>query len=159
MTRLALRLVDHSPLQRWHLVLCLALLAGIIPMIIVHEASGHAELERASPPPDGLLAAPPRQIELWMTERVAGGAGSPSLRVLNETGNAVPVTNLRIDPENPRHVVADISGVSTGTYTVIWSVRSADDGHTLTGSFAFRVGTGRAPGAATVEGERPQAWA
>ncbi|GIW04902.1 MAG: hypothetical protein KatS3mg059_1522 [Thermomicrobiales bacterium] len=159
MARLVLRLVNHSLLQHWHLVRCLALLAGIIPMIIVHETSGHAELERASPPPDGLLAAPPRQIELWMTERVAAGAGSPSVRVLNETGTAVPVTNVRIDHENPRHVLADVSEVSTGTYTVIWSVRSADDGHTLTGSFAFRVGTGRAPGAATVEGERPQAWA
>ncbi len=159
LARLALRLVRHRTLQRWHAVLCIAMLASLIPLATVHEASGHAELERAAPPPDGLLAAPPRQIEVWMTERVAEGAGSPSLRVLNETGETVPVTNVRIDPENPRHVIADISGVSTGTYTVIWTVRSADDGHTLSGSFAFRVGTGRAPGAATVEGERPQAWA
>ena len=36
---------------------------------------------------------------------------------------------------------------------------SADDGHTLTGTYGFRVGSGRAPGAATVEGERPEPWA
>ncbi len=159
MILLAPRRLHGRAVWRWYVAVCFALLVNLIPIVVVHQASGHAELERASPPPDGLLAAPPRQIELWMTERIAEGGGSPALRLLDETGKAVPVSHLRIDPENPRHVIAEVSGISTGTYTVIWSMRSADDGHTLTGSFAFRVGTGRAPGAATVEGERPRVWA
>lgn len=119
----------------------------------------HAELERAEPPPDALLAAPPRELRLWMTERVAQEAGSPSIRVLDESGEPVAVTDVRVSDDNPRQIVARISGLSTGTYTVMWTVRSADDGHTLTGSYGFRIGTGRAPGAATVEGELPRGWA
>jgi copper transport protein len=125
-------------------------------------AVAHANVERSSPPQDGLLGAPPRTIELWTSERVATGAGSPAINVLNQNGSSagISVSNVRVDPNDPRHVVADVSGIGAGTFTVVWTVRSADDGHTLSGSYAFRVaGTARAPGAATVEGETPRAWA
>ena len=57
-------------------------------------------------------------------------------------------------------VLVSSSDFSIGAYTVSWSNRSLTDGHTLSGSFAFRVGgTDRAPAAATVEGQRPPAWA
>jgi copper transport protein len=117
-------------------------------------------LERASPPVDGILGAPPSRIELWLTEAAATGPDSPSLGVLDEDGSSLTVSDLRLDPADPRHLTATVSGVGFGTYTVTWSVRSEVDGHTLTGSYAFRVGgTDRAPGAATVEGETPRAWA
>ncbi|MGH2534413.1 MAG: copper resistance protein CopC [Thermomicrobiales bacterium] len=140
-------------------VLALVCLALAATLAVAHPAAAHPELVRAEPPEDGLLAAPPRAIELWLTERVDVGAGSPGLRVLEADGAELPVRNLRVDPNDPRHVVGEVDDVGAGTYTIIWAVRSADDGHTLSGSFAFRVGTGSAPGAATVEGERPQPWA
>lgn len=125
-------------------------------------AGAHANVAHSSPPENGLLGAPPRTIELWATERVATGAGSPSIAVLEQNGSAagITVSNVRVDPNDPRHVIADVSGLGSGTYTVVWTLRSADDGHTLNGSYAFRVGgTSRAPGAASVEGELPRAWA
>lgn len=145
-----------------YLAFAIIILAGTALFNPAPNVDAHANIVRESPPEDGLLGAPPRSIELWTTERVASGAGSPAIRVLNEDGSAqdITVTNVRVDPNDPRHVVADVEGIGAGTYTVVWSLRSDDDGHTLNGSYAFRVaGTARAPGAAAVEGESPRTWA
>lgn len=124
------------------------------------DVAAHAEIERSSPPADSVLAAPPRQIEIWTTEAVASGGGSPDIRVLDESGKAIPISKLEVDPSNARHVTANVEGVGYGTFTVVWSLRSEVDGHTLSGTYAFRVGgTSRAPGAATVEGDAPAPWA
>ncbi len=121
--------------------------------------SAHAELLEASPPADGLLAVPPRTIQLRMSETVAEGAGSPAIEVIDQQGRAISVTDIRVDRTDATRISARVTGITTGTYTLLWSVRSKVDGHTLTGSYAFRVGEGRAPGAATVEGQSPRAWA
>lgn len=134
-------------------------LALLAVLVWTYRADAHTQLERASPPPDGLLAAPPHQIDLWMTEAVAQGAGSPGLRVLDEAGTEQKVRDLHVDPDDRRHVLAGVAGLGTGTFTVSWTTRSDQDGHTETGSYAFRVGTARAPGAATVQGESPRVWA
>lgn len=138
------------------LLLVALALAGAHP----REAVAHPELERAEPPPDGLLGAPPRQLDLWLSETVDHGAGSPTLQLLDEDGREVRLGELSVAADDPRHVRAEFSEpVGFGTYTVVWSARSGDDGHTLSGSYAFRVGSGRAPGAATVQGELPRPWA
>ncbi len=149
--------------RRWRFRSC----AVVIPLLIVlltllvgtKNAIAHAELVRANPAPDSILGAPPQHIDLWFSERVDQGAGSPALQVLDEDGRDLTITNLHVDPADAKHVVADIEGASVGTFTIIWTSRSADDGHTLTGSYTVRVATGRAPGAATTEGETPRAWA
>lgn len=144
------------------MILFAALLGAAFGWLIAvpdQRAMAHAELDRAEPPPDALLAVPPRVLDLWFTEPVVGDTNSPSLRVLDEAGRELAMTDVRVDGEHPRHVTARVSGISGGTYTVVWSVRSGGDGHTLTGSFAFRVGGGRVPGAAAVQGETPRGWA
>jgi copper transport protein len=136
--------------------------ATLLAVVFAAGASGHANVERSSPPEDGLLGAPPRTIELWTTERVATGPGSPEIKVLNADGSTegITVSNVYVDPNDARHIIADVSGIGSGTYTVVWAVLSEDDGHLLNGSYGFRVaGTARAPGAATVEGETPRVWA
>jgi copper transport protein len=119
----------------------------------------HAELERSSPSADAILAAPPENLQLWFTERVATDPNPPAISVTDEDGNKLDTTSVTVDPNDPRHVTAGVSGFVTGTYTVSWTVQSADDGHSLSGTFGFRIGTGRAPGAATVSGENPAVWA
>lgn len=85
---------------------------------------------------------------------------SVSITMLDEEGKAVDVGAPKMAAGSDRVVVADVSGVSVGTFTVTWTDQSATDGHTLSGSFAFRVGGSNvAPAAATVEGDRPAAWA
>ncbi|MDQ3513392.1 MAG: copper resistance protein CopC, partial [Chloroflexota bacterium] len=122
-------------------------------------AGAHAALAEADPPVDGVLVAPPAEVVLRFTEAVDAGAGSPAIRVINEAGDEVTAAVAALDRDDARVVRAALAPLSPGTYTVVWTARSAVDGHTLTGSHAFRYGGGRAPGAATTEGERPAAWA
>ena len=83
-----------------------------------------------------------------------------TVSAVDEHGEAVALDLPRLVPSNNRRLVVSSDDFSIGSYTVSWSNRSTTDGHTLSGSFAFRVGgTDRAPAAATVEGERPPAWA
>lgn len=122
-------------------------------------ASAHAELVTSSPASEDLVTVPPRGIDLWFSERVESDSATLSIRVLDDQGNDLLVSDVTVDPADDRHVTARMAGISPGTVTVVWSVRSIDDGHALTGTFAFRVGSGRAPGAATTEGDRPPVWA
>jgi copper transport protein len=123
------------------------------------SVDAHAELERSSPSADAILAAPPENLQFWFTENISTDPTPPAITVFDENGNKLDTTSVTVDPNDSRHVTAEVSGFTTGTYTVNWSEQSADDGHSLSGTFGFRIGTGRAPGAATVSGENPAPWA
>ncbi len=123
------------------------------------NVAAHAELERSLPSADAILVAPPETLQFWFSEKIATDPIPPSVTVFDENGNKLDTISVTVDKNDSRHVVAEVSGFSTGTYTVNWSEQSADDGHSLSGTFGFRIGTGRAPGAATVSGEKPAVWA
>jgi copper transport protein len=120
------------------------------------STSAHAELVRSEPPIDGLVIAPPEQLTLTFTEDVAPSDPAPSVRVLDSQGNEQPVSIL---PPNGRELVVNLPTLSPGVWTVNWSVRSATDGHQLSGTYGFRVGGGIPAGAATTSGETPEPWA
>ena len=146
--------IQHIPL----LVLLASLFLGL-SLGTPDQAGAHADLVEAEPPSEGLLAVPPRQLDLWFSERVDAEADGVSIQLLDSDGGQLPVTSVTVDPNDPKHVIVEIGDIPPGLTTVVWTVRSLDDGHTLSGSYTFRVGAGRAPGAATVEGERPPVWA
>lgn len=100
---------------------------------------------------------PPRALELWLTEPVA--SDSVTVRLLDAAGAEITLAAVGVDPADARHVRATVPGLPPSTYTVVWTARSTVDGHTLSGSYAFRLGGGGAPGAAVTDGERPQPWA
>src|SRR5215204_6539767 len=79
-------------------ILLLALVAFVSPCAPV---DAHADLLRADPAPDALLAAPPRTLDLWLTEPVAEGDGSPSIRLLDQSGRERSITDLTVDPSDP----------------------------------------------------------
>ena len=135
-----------------------ALLFVLIVLIASPEtAYGHAQLDASSPPADALLAVPPGEITLRFTEPVDPAA--IDVRLLGEDGAPLEVAAASVDPSDPRLIRATTRAVAFGITTVSWTTRSATDGHTLSGSFAFRVGgSSRAPAAATVEGNRPAPW-
>lgn len=139
----------------------LSLILVALAALLVAPTDGvdaHAELVRTEPLTDALLAAPPLELHLWFSEAIDPGAGSLSLRLVDNTGRDQSLSGVGLDPTNPRHVSADVPPLGPGTFTVLWSARAVD-GHTLSGTYAFRVGGGSAPGAATVEGEVPRPWA
>lgn len=137
------------------LLIAISLAAAMFPL----DVAAHAELERSIPAQDAILAAPPENLQFWFTERISSDPTPPSVTVFDEDGNILETTSITVDPNDPRHMTAEVSGFVTGTYTITWTLQSSDDGHTLSGTYGFRIGTGRAPGAATVSGEQPAAWA
>jgi methionine-rich copper-binding protein CopC len=143
-------------LSLWPLLI--SLLLGI-PL----RSQAHANLDRAKPAPDALLAAPPRTIEIWLTEPVAEESGEGdafSIRVLDQASRDLTVSDDAVVDSDRTHIGASVRGIGTGTYTVVWQNRSATDGHTVSGSYAFRVASStRAPGAATTDTDNPAAWA
>lgn len=146
--------------RRFAVALFVLSISAALTGFMAVEVQAHTELERSSPAANAVLAAPPQKIDLWMTEAIASGAGSPDVKVLDESGKELAIDGLQVDSGDPRHLTASVGGVGFGTFTVVWSARSNVDGHTLNGTYAFRVGgTSRAPGAATVEGETPRVWA
>ena len=132
------------------LVAAIFLAIAVLFGLPASDAGAHAELKRSAPSQDAILAAPPENVQFWFTERISTDPTPPAVTVFDEDGNKLTTTSLTVDPADPYHMTADVSGFVTGTYTVSWTVQSADDGHTLSGTFGFRIGTGRAPGAATV---------
>ena len=134
-----------------------ALFGLLVFLTLSGSASGHAGLESSVPPADALLATPPREIALNFTEPIELAA--VTVTAVDERGQPIRLSAPRFDPDNNRRVLISSGDFSLGAFTVSWTNRSSTDGHTLSGSFAFRVGgTDRAPAAATVEGQRPAVW-
>jgi len=91
-----------------------------------------------------VLASPPRQVTIRFddTVRVLGG----TTVVANSDTRAVSAGKARAQG---RVLTIPLSKLRDGDYTVRWRVLS-DDGHTVTGVFAFAVGAGRAPPSAAL---------
>jgi copper transport protein len=141
-------------IRRSLLLLACLLFALTLP----RSAFAHANLVSSNPAADSLQATPPLELEMTFSEPV--DISGVTVTAVDQDGRAVKLDAPRIDPNNDRVVLASSTDFSIGAYTVSWTNRSLTDGHTLSGSFAFRVGgTDRAPAAATVEGQRPPAWA
>jgi copper transport protein len=131
-------------------------LAILVVLTTLSGVSAHAELVKADPPVNGLVIAPPTELTLSFSEEVEPNDPAPVIRVLSSDGRMMPAT-VHVGT-NPRQLVVDVQGIDNGTWTVAWTVTSATDGHTLSGSYVFRVGGGIPAGQATVEGERPAIW-
>ncbi|MEJ7837738.1 MAG: copper resistance protein CopC [Thermomicrobiales bacterium] len=141
-----------------HALHLLTLLVILVIGAVVEStsASAHAELIEADPPIDGLVVASPNQLTLTFSEDVAASNPVPSVRVLNDQGQE---QGTSANPPQGRQLIVDLELLPPGIWTVEWSVRSATDGHTLSGTYAFRIGGGLPAGAATVSGETPAVWA
>lgn len=100
-------------------------------------ASAHALLLRSSPAADAILQTTPSQIHLWFSEDLNGSASrivvwDRNRHVVNE-GNADRV------PGQPRQLVVNLKPLPAGSYLVLWTSVSAEDGHLLRGAFSFSV--------------------
>ncbi|MGH2532984.1 MAG: copper resistance protein CopC [Thermomicrobiales bacterium] len=135
-------------------------LAGGLALGAPESAGAHARLEGGDPAPGSALAVAPEAIRLSFSEAVEPGFSRASL--LTATGDAVPLGPIAADPADDAVVVvrlADPGGLTDGSYTLVWRVLSAVDGHVTTGTLAFSVGTGQAPeSAGTVEDAAGPSW-
>src|SRR5438445_1997090 len=97
---------------------------GLIPLLLLlvtGEATAHALLDRAEPRVGNTVAAAPRQVTLWFTQK------------LETAFSTVTVTNAegkRVDTGKPRvsgnQMSVSVTSGGAGTYHVVWRVLSVD---------------------------------
>lgn len=110
-------------------------------------AFAHAYPVFSQPAPDTTVAASPAQVQISFDENLEPRFSN--VAVYDARRQDVTAGPGRVDPTDLKLVSAPLRPkLPAGTYTVVWHVVSADDGHSTAGVFAFGVGV--APGAPVV---------
>ena len=103
------------------------------------DVFAHAEPVQSSPPANAILDQPPTRVAIWFSERIEPRLSH--LAVYDAARHAVTAGPAAVDPSQPYRLSAPLRPqLPNGTYTVVWQVVSADDGHTTAGTFAFGIG-------------------
>jgi copper resistance protein C len=112
-------------------------LAGIIPLLLLlatNNATAHTLLDHAEPRVGNKVAAAPREVTLWFTQKLE--TAFSTITVTNSAGQRVDTGKTRV---SGNQMAVSLRSGGTGTYHVTWRVLSVDT-HATNGSFTFRVG-------------------
>jgi copper transport protein len=112
------------------------LLLGLVPG---RDASAHSRLERASPAPEAVIDTPPSEIRIWGTQELT--LSGNSVAVLDAAGNRVDNGDARVDQSDPsrKQIAVTVPPLANGTYTVNFTLSSAEDGHAANDSYWFTL--------------------
>jgi copper transport protein len=109
-------------------------MAGATLALLPITVSAHAQLVSSNPAPGAVLDRAPASVDLFFTEPVtAAGRG---ISVYGPDGHLVSIGSSQADG---RHLSAQLSAETDGTYAVIWTV-VATDTHPSRGELTFSVG-------------------
>jgi copper transport protein len=100
-------------------------------------ARAHAALASSSPAPGATLDAAPTTLSLEFTERLDPAFSRVQLFDITNTQIASTET---VRPDAPYALVLELPPLKRGSYTALWRVRSAEDGHVTEGAVPFGVG-------------------
>jgi methionine-rich copper-binding protein CopC len=112
-------------------------IAAMFPLLLLlatAESSAHALLDRAEPRVGNTMAAPPREVTLWFTEKLEPAFSS--ITVTNAAGQRVDTGKARVSGSQ---MSVSLRAGGSGTYRVNWQVLSVD-AHRTNGNFTFQVG-------------------
>lgn len=113
-----------------------AIAAGALGLLLIGAgqgpASAHAELASATPTNGSITRSAPATVTLRFNEPVT----AQSVRIVDASGASVPAQS---SGQGATVQIRPTSRLTPGAYATTWSVTS-DDGHTVTGATAFRVG-------------------
>jgi copper transport protein len=94
-------------------------------------------LLRASPAPDSVLRSAPSLVHLWFSEDLNGSASR--IVVWDRYRHAMNEGNATLVPGQPRQMVVHLKPLPPGSYLVLWTSVSAEDGHILHSYYSFSV--------------------
>src|SRR5205807_8779600 len=103
----------------------------IIPLLLLFatgEATAHAFLDHAEPGVGNKVAAPPREVTLWFTQKLESAFSS--ITVTNAAGERVDTGKARV---SGTQMSVSLRPGGAGTYHVNWRVLSVDT-HTTNGN-------------------------
>ena len=112
-------------------------LFGMIPLLLLlaaGQASAHAFLDHAEPRVGNKVAAAPREVTLWFTQKLEPAFSS--VTVTDPAGQRVDTGKARV---SGNQMSVSLRPGGPGTYHVTWRVLSVDT-HTTDGNFTFQVG-------------------
>ncbi len=112
----------------------LVLIIPLLLLLVAGEASAHAFLDHAEPRVGNKVAAAPREVTLWFTQKLE--AAFSTVTVTNAAGQRVDTGKPRV---SGNQMSVSLRPGGAGTYHVTWHVLSVD-AHTTDGSFTFQVG-------------------
>ncbi len=95
----------------------------------------HSELVAANPASGAQLATAPTEIRLTFNAPLASGS---TFVVWGENFQPAAEITPQIDPQRLNQLFATLPPLAAGDYTVQWTT-AGEDGHTFSGSYAFRV--------------------
>ncbi|HVE97869.1 MAG TPA: copper resistance protein CopC [Mycobacteriales bacterium] len=123
-----------------HTARALAVLAGGLMWLMVSAspASAHASLLETRPADGVVLSTAPTEIVLRFSEAVGTSLGT--VKVLSPTGDRVDTRTITTRAADHEVVAPLRSDLAPGTYLLLWRVVS-EDGHPVSGSSIFSVGT------------------
>ena len=101
------------------------------------SAWAHALLQRSDPPAGVVLQRAPSRIHLWFSEALNGSASK--IIVWDHARHDQTIGSATVVAGQPRQLEAPLKPLPPGSYLVLWTSVSADDGHVLRGSYSFSV--------------------
>ena len=127
-----------SPLRRSLSRAALSVVAALgACLLAATPAAAHALPVASSPAPGAVLQQPPAAATITFNE-----APDPSLsyiQVLDSSGLHHEVGHATSPAGSPRILTVAVANMVRGVYTVAWLTVASDDGHRVSGSFAFGV--------------------
>ena len=115
-------------------------------------AEAHANYVRSNPASDARLVKAPTEIRIEFSEP-PDPRGS-DIQVLDGSGKRYDRGDVGASGD-PNGLRVSVEPITEGGYLVAWTARSAVDGHTTKGNFAFVVGNGPLPAVPDIGGSAP----
>ncbi|MFM2384589.1 MAG: hypothetical protein RL166_463 [Actinomycetota bacterium] len=114
----------------------LALVALVsLSIVPVSSASAHTETSRTTPSAGETVDAGIQTVEVVFTDKILNLADSSEISITDASGNQVETACIEVDNKS---ITADAFLPTSGEYKVVWRT-VAEDGHPITGKFAFEV--------------------
>ena len=117
-------------------------LALVCSLLAPGLAAAHAVLTKSEPAPRAQLASAPAAVRLWFNEPLEAAFCAAS--VLDDAGHEVSGAPARVSAQERKLLELALPALPAGQYTVRYQVLSID-GHTVKGSFVFRLKDRAAP--------------
>ena len=113
----------------------IAVAAALALALVAPSATGHAFLDKASPPVGSSVTAAPAQVTLKFSERVEPAFSR--VQVVDAAGQRVDKADARV-VDDGNVLAVSLAPLPRGRYTVRWRVLSVDT-HVTEGDYTFEV--------------------
>jgi copper transport protein len=119
--------------------------AALLALLLAAPVAAHANLVRSDPPAGAVLQAAPKEVTLEFSEEL--DPGFSRIQLFDSKSQVVDAGPGTVEAADPRVIHLPLKDLPKDSYTAIWRVRSAVDGHITEGSLPFGVGVEAVAGA------------